>query len=94
MMEMNQEETNELMTEILANCKLKKSKNIDMAWRLPNPNAYDSVKEGISLIIDSSVIDESALNCIKEITKKHRLEYHWNAIGSQKVLEIYTPRNE
>ena len=86
---MNQEEIDELKKEIWEKCELKKStKNIDMIQIFPNQHIYDK----ISLFIDDSLIYESALNCIKEIAKKRRLKHHWIPIGSQKGLEIYTPK--
>lgn len=84
MIKMNDREIKDLMTEIWKNCKLKESKNISMAW------IYNTTNNDFSLFIEDSIIDNSSLNDIKEITKRHELETRWVFIGSQKGLEIFT----
>ncbi|MDQ1280430.1 MAG: hypothetical protein QG670_1693 [Thermoproteota archaeon] len=89
---MNKEEIKELMEEIWGKCKLK-SKDIDDMHQIQQfSHAYNEINESLSLWINASVIDESALDCIKKIAQEHGLVHHWIKTGSQKGLEIYSPK--
>ena len=82
---MNKGEVNKLQTEVMS-CFPKELKIGDIYW---DSQDYDSECEGCKLCIKKAVVDESSLNCLEAIAKKHELKIMHLKEG---ILVIYTPR--
>ena len=90
---MKLDEVNDLLDKVFE-CFPKESKNRigDIFYEKPEVSVYDEKAEGYKLFIKASIINESALNCIKSIVQKRKLKYFWATHKSEKVFVIYTPR--
>jgi hypothetical protein len=84
---MNKEEVNKLQTEVWS-CFPKELKIGDIYWDPQDRHDYDSECEGCKLCIKKAVVDESSLNCLEAIAKKHELKI----MHLKGYLVIYTPR--
>ncbi len=71
---MKSDEAKELLDNVFK-CFLKESKNQigDIFYEPPKISVYDEKAVGYKLFIKASIIDESALNCIKSIVQKRKL---------------------
>jgi hypothetical protein len=86
---MKMEDALDLFIEISVNCSLNKSKaGVQIGLEKL------SSKKQYSLLINSMIISESSLNCIKNIIMKHGLKMGNVYMNSQEWIRIYKYRKE
>jgi len=84
------DEIKEIMREVFG-CLLEESKEIEMFWKVPNPQVYNAESVGFELHMHiKTSLKESSRDCLRSVVKKRKLKMN----ESEKVLVIYTPRKK